>query len=72
MFVVVALPSDKVLKLSPEHPAIKYSFNFIMFLSINQDRIWWRITLSSRNWICGCRHQFDHWKDRVEATHGRG
>src|SRR6267154_5125632 len=72
VFVVVAFPLDQVLKLLPEHPAIKYSFNFVVFLSINQDRIWWRTTTSSRNWIRRCRHQFDHWKDGVETTHGRG
>jgi hypothetical protein len=44
VFIVIAFPLDKVLKLSPEHPAIKYSFDFVVFLSINQDRIWWRIT----------------------------
>jgi hypothetical protein len=42
--VAVAFPLDKVFKLLLEYPAIKYSFNFIMFLSINQDRIWWGIT----------------------------
>ena len=72
VFVVVAFPLDQVLKLLLEHPAIKYSFNFIVFLSINQDRIWWRITPSSQNWIHRCRHQFDHRKNGVETTHGRG
>jgi hypothetical protein len=72
VFIVIAFPLDKVLKLSPKHSAIKYGFNFIVFLSINQDRIWWRITPLSRNWIRRCRYQFNHWKDRVETTHGRG
>jgi hypothetical protein len=72
VFIVVAFPLDKVLKSSPEHPTIEYSFNFVVFLSINQDRIWWRITPSPRNWIHRCRHQFDHQKDRVEMTHGKG
>ena len=72
VFIVVAFPLDQVLKLSPEHLAIKYSFNFIVFLSVNQDRIWWRTTPLSRNWIHRCRHQFDHQKDGVEMTHGRG
>jgi hypothetical protein len=39
MFIVVAFPLDKVLKLSPEHQTIKYGFDFVVFLSINQDRI---------------------------------
>jgi hypothetical protein len=65
MFVVVALPSDKVLKLSPEHPTIEYGFDFVVFLSINEDRIRWGFTPPSRNWIRRCRHQFDHRKDRV-------
>jgi hypothetical protein len=65
VFIVVAFPLDKVLKLLPEHPTIEYSFNFIVFLSINQDRIQWGVTPPSRNWICRCRHQFDHWKDGV-------
>jgi hypothetical protein len=64
VFIVVAFPLDKVLKLTPEHLAIKYNFNFIVFLSINQDRIWWGVTPPSWNWIRRCGHQFDHQKDR--------
>jgi hypothetical protein len=65
VFIVVAFPLDKVLKLSSEHPAIKYSFHFIVFLSVHQDRIWWGVTPPSWNWVCRCRHHFDHRKDRV-------
>jgi hypothetical protein len=65
MFIVVAFPLDKVLKLSPEYPTIEYGFNFVVFLSINQDRIQWGVTPPSWNWIRRCRHQFDHRKDGV-------
>jgi hypothetical protein len=65
VFVAIAFPLDEVLKSSSRYMAVKYGFNFIMFLSINQDRIWRGITPSSWNQICRCRHQFDHWKDRV-------
>jgi len=65
VFIAVTFPLDEVLESSPEYAAIKDSFNFIMFLSIDQDRIWRWITPSSRNRIWGCRHQFDHRKDRV-------
>jgi hypothetical protein len=65
VFIAIAFPLDKVLKPSQKYTAVKYGFDFIMFLSINQDRIWRWITPSSRNWIGRCRHQFDHQKDGV-------
>jgi hypothetical protein len=65
VLITVTFPLDEVLESSPEYAAIKDGFNFIMFLSIDQDGVWWWVALSPWDWICRCRHQFDHWKDRV-------
>jgi len=65
VFVAIAFPLDEILKLPPRYMAVEYGFDFILLLSVNQDRIWRWITPSSRNRIRGCRHQFDHRKDRV-------
>jgi hypothetical protein len=65
VLITITFPLDEVLESSPEYAAIKDGFNFIMFLSIDQDGVWWWVALLSWDWICGCRHQFDHWKDRV-------
>jgi hypothetical protein len=47
VLITVTFPLDKVLELSPENATIKDGFNFIMFLSIDQDGVWWWVTLSS-------------------------
>ena len=56
VFIAVTFPLDEVLESSPEYAAIKDSFNFIMFLSIDQDGVWWWVTLSSWDRIRRCRH----------------
>jgi hypothetical protein len=47
VLITVTFPPDEVLESSSEYVAIKDSFDFIMSLSINQDGIWWWVTLSS-------------------------
>jgi hypothetical protein len=65
VLITVTFPLDEVLESSSENVTIKDGFDFIMFLSIDQDGVWWWVTLSSWDRICGCGHQFDHRKDRV-------
>ena len=55
VFIAVTFPLDEVLESSLEYVAIKNGFNFIMFLSINQDGVWWWVALSSWDRICRCR-----------------
>ena len=70
VLIAVALPLDKVLESSLEYPAVLYGLYFIMFLTINKDWVQRRVVLSPRNRICWSRHQFDHWKDKVQSIHG--
>jgi hypothetical protein len=56
VLITVTFPLDKVLESSSENVTIKDSFDFIMFLSIDQDGVWWWVTLLSWDQICGCRH----------------
>jgi len=72
VLITVAFPLNKVLKLALEHVAVQYCFNFIVFLSINQDRVQRGVTLSSWDWICKCRHQFDYREDGMQMAHGSG
>jgi len=45
VFIAITFPLDEVLESSPEYAAIKDSFDFIMFLSIDQDWVWWWVAL---------------------------
>ena len=45
VLITVTFPLDEVLESSPENATIKDGFNFIMFLSIDQDGVWWWVTL---------------------------
>jgi len=56
VLITVTFPLDEVLESSPENATIKDGFDFIMFLSIDQDWVWWWVALSSWDRICGCRH----------------
>jgi hypothetical protein len=47
VLITVTFPLDEVLESSLEYVAIKDGFNFIMFLSIDQDGVWWWVALSS-------------------------
>ena len=70
VLVAVALPLDQVLESSLKYLAVLYSLYFIMFLTVNKDRVQRRAALSLWNQICWGRHQFDHWKDRVQVFYG--
>ena len=65
VLITVPFPLNEVLESASEYATIQYDFNFVMFLSINQNWVRRWVTLSSQNWIHWCWHQFDHWKDRV-------
>jgi hypothetical protein len=41
VLITVTFPLDEVPELSLENVTIKDNFDFIMFLSINQDVVWW-------------------------------
>ena len=56
VLITVAFPLNKVLKLASEHVTVQYCFNFIVFLSINQDRVQRGVTSLSWDWIYECRH----------------
>ena len=56
VLITVTFLLDEILELSPEYAAIKDSFDFIMFLSIDQDVVWWWVALSSWDQINGYRH----------------
>jgi hypothetical protein len=47
VLITVTFPLDEALKLSLEYVAIKDGFDFIMFLSIDQDGVWWWVALLS-------------------------
>jgi hypothetical protein len=40
MTLVIALPFDQVLKTVVSHPAIQYSFDLILFLTIDESWGW--------------------------------
>jgi len=71
VFIAVALPLNEVLQPSTEHATVDYHFNFILLFSIDQNRIRRWATPTSGDRIRRCSQQFDHWKDGVEAAHGR-
>jgi hypothetical protein len=38
VFVAIAFPLDEVLKSPPRYTAVEYGFDFILLLSVNQDK----------------------------------
>jgi hypothetical protein len=63
--LTIALPLDQVLQAVVTHSAIQYSFDLILFLTVDKS---WECRLSARDWIGMRNGQLDHRKGWVEAA----
>jgi hypothetical protein len=66
--LVITLPLDQVLQAIVTHPAVQYSLDLILFLTVNESCRWGWCRSSARDGIRKCRRQLDHGEDRVKAA----
>jgi hypothetical protein len=66
--LIIALPLDQVLQAVVPHSAVQYSFNLILFHTIDESWEWGWCRSSARDGIRKRGGQLDHGEDRVEAA----
>jgi hypothetical protein len=64
--LIVALPFDQILEAVVAHPAVQYSLNLILLLTV--DKSWGRGCRSlAQDRIRMCKGQLDHGEDWVDG-----
>jgi hypothetical protein len=66
--LIIALPLDQVLQAVVTHPAVKYSLDLILFLTIGESWGWGWCRSLARDGIRMHGGQLDHREDRVEVA----